>query len=139
MILVVGACASGKRTFVKELGYEPAQMARATLDQRPVVLEAQELVARQVAEQAMRGEGVSAAQIAGDLAPSWEEELLAQLSAKACVTCCEVGSGLVPLDPEARMVREVTGRLCLRLAAQASAVVRMVCGIPTVLKGDPWK
>jgi len=50
--------------------------------------------------------------------------------------CSEVGSGIIPTDRTERIAREATGRLCVLLAQRASCVVRMVCGVPTVIKGD---
>ena len=47
-----------------------------------------------------------------------------------------VGSGVIPIDYETRLGREAVGRLCVRLAQRAECVVRMVCGIPTVIKGE---
>lgn len=63
--------------------------------------------------------------------------LAEKLAAKGVVTCAEVGSGIVPIDAGERAWRDEVGRLCQQLAAQADAVVRMVCGIPVVLKGAP--
>ena len=63
-------------------------------------------------------------------------ELLEPLCEKRAVLCCEVGSGVIPIDYETRLGREAVGRLCVRLAQRAECVVRMVCGIPTVIKGD---
>jgi adenosyl cobinamide kinase/adenosyl cobinamide phosphate guanylyltransferase len=39
------------------------------------------------------------------------------------------------MDAEAVNLREKCGELAQRLAAQADVVVRVVCGIPQVLKG----
>ena len=64
------------------------------------------------------------------------DALLEALSTKAVVTCAEVGNGIVPLDPDDRAWRERVGRLSCSLAERADCVVRMVCGIPVVLKGD---
>ena len=64
------------------------------------------------------------------------DELVRMLEAKAVVTCAEVGSGIVPIDPEERAWRERVGRMSSALAERADAVVRMVCGIPVVLKGE---
>ena len=66
------------------------------------------------------------------------DALVDELSRKEVVTCAEVGSGIVPLDASERAYRERVGRLSCALAERADAVVRMVCGIPVVLKGDPW-
>ena len=47
----------------------------------------------------------------------------------------EIGYGIVPMDPFEREYREAVGRLCCRLAGEAEAVVRLYCGIPSVIKG----
>ena len=48
----------------------------------------------------------------------------------------EVGGGVVPMDVKQRADREAAGRLACLLAARAECVVQMLCGIPTVLKGE---
>jgi len=53
----------------------------------------------------------------------------------AVVVCDEVGSGVIPLEKRDREAREATGRLCVLLAREAERVVRVVAGIPVVLKG----
>lgn len=109
MILVVGGIASGKSTFARSLGFTAHDVAHARVD---------ELLAR-----------TSAADL---------PHLVDALAEKRLVICTEVGSGLVPADAEERTARERIGRGCAALAARATSVVRMVCGIPCVLKGDPW-
>ncbi|MBS6323232.1 MAG: bifunctional adenosylcobinamide kinase/adenosylcobinamide-phosphate guanylyltransferase, partial [Clostridium sp.] len=47
-----------------------------------------------------------------------------------------VGSGVIPVERNVRLGREAAGRLCVLLAKDAEAVVRMVCGIPTIIKGQ---
>ena len=54
----------------------------------------------------------------------------------AVITAAEVGGGIVPIDPVQRVQREAAGRLSCLLAARADAVVRVFCGIPTVIKGE---
>lgn len=115
MVLIIGGEASGKRSFARSLGYTDADMADAVLDTRPVVYHVEQMVAADL-------EG----------AP----ELLAPLSEKEVVICNEVGSGVIPVEHRVRLTREATGRLCVLLAKQADAVVRMVSGIPTVIKGE---
>lgn len=46
----------------------------------------------------------------------------------------ELGYGIVPIDPFDRSWRELTGRICTELAEHADEVIRVVCGIPVVLK-----
>ena len=117
MVLIVGGEGSGKRTYAESLGYKREQMADAVLDERPVIFHVERMVA-------------------ADHAAS--PALLEPLCKKEIVICCEVGSGIIPAEYEQRLTREATGRLCVRLAQRADAVVRMVCGIPNVIKGE-WK
>ncbi len=114
MILVIGASASGKRAYVRSLGFSETDMADAVLDERPVLYNLQALVFQN---------------------PEASDLLFDKLCSKAVVVCDEVGSGVIPLDRADRQAREATGRLCIRLAQEASCVVRLVCGLPQVLKG----
>lgn len=113
MILIIGGEGSGKRTFAESLGY--TQIADGLLDDSPALCHVEKLVE-------------------ADLAGA--DALLAALCQKEVVICNEVGSGVIPVDRERRLAREATGRLCVLLAKQASCVVRLVCGIPSVIKGE---
>ena len=114
MILIVGGESAGKRAFAESLGYSREDMADAVLDDRPVLFHLERMIAAD---------------------RSSASELLDALCEKEIVICCEVGSGIIPAAYEQRLIREATGRLCVRLAQRADTVVRMVCGIPTVIKG----
>lgn len=114
MVLIVGGAGSGKRSFARSLGYLSEDFADGVLDARPCVYHVEKMVFADVPN-----------------AP----QLLASLLEKQVVICCEVGSGVIPLEYETRLAREAVGRLCVQLAQQAQCVVRMVCGIPTVIKG----
>lgn len=108
MILIVGGFATGKRAWAKEaLGYSDAAFSRNPTDSAPVLYDLQDL------------DNVS----------------LEDLLQKEVVICNEVGCGLVPVDPAERERRERTGRLCIELARQADRVIRVVCGVGTVIKG----
>ena len=113
MILVVGGLASGKRTYLARLGFSSDDMADGVIDGHSALLNLHD---------ALIGDEREPGQIAQALAD------------KQAITCCEVGSGIVPLDPVERAWRERVGRTCNILAEQADSVVRMVCGIPVVLK-----
>lgn len=114
MILILGGAASGKRAYLASLGYGEEQIADGVLDDKQVLYGLEKLVAQD---------------------PAGAEGLLPDLLKKEAVACCEVGSGVIPVSYEARQAREATGRLCIRLAARAQTVVRMVAGIPVVIKG----
>ncbi len=119
MILVIGARASGKRAYVESLGYGPGDIADGVMDEKPVLYNLQDLTLPD---------------------PEGAPALFERLLEKQVVVCDEVGSGVIPIDRVQRLGREATGRLCCRLAAEAERVVRLVSGIPTVIKGEgPWK
>ncbi len=63
---------------------------------------------------------------------AWLEHLAARPG--FVVICDEVGAGLVPIDRAGREQRELTGRACCRLAAQAEGVWRVFCGIAQQIK-----
>ena len=48
----------------------------------------------------------------------------------------EIGSGIIPMERTDRRWREETGRACCAIAGYSDIVVRMCCGIPTVIKGE---
>ena len=112
--MIVGGEGSGKRSFAAALGYRQEDMADACLDERPVVFHVEKMVFA---------------------CPDGTEELYRALLEKEVVICNEVGSGVIPMEQRERQGREAAGRLCVRLAARADAVVRMVCGIPSVIRG----
>ncbi|MBQ8144762.1 MAG: bifunctional adenosylcobinamide kinase/adenosylcobinamide-phosphate guanylyltransferase [Butyricicoccus sp.] len=60
--------------------------------------------------------------------------LLPQLRGKI-VICDELGCGVVPVERELEDWREFTGRLCCDLAAEADIVIRVIAGLPQVIKG----
>ena len=114
-ILIIGAMASGKREYVTQtLGYAEAAIADGLLDDRPVLLNLQSLVRQNLGEYM---------------------GLLPELLQKEVVVCNETGSGVIPASREDTAWRESTGRLCNALAEEASQVIRLVCGLPTTLKG----
>ena len=115
MILVIGGAASGKRTYLASLGYEPEEIADGVLDEKKALYGLEKLVAAD---------------------PEGALSLLPVLLQKEAVACAEVGSGVIPIGYEQRQAREATGRLCVQLAAHADKVVRLVAGIPVVIKGQ---
>ena len=52
------------------------------------------------------------------------------------ITASELGGGIVPIDPGERAMRDAAGRLSRMLASRAETVVRVFCGIPTIIKGE---
>lgn len=114
MILVIGGAFSGKREYVKSLGFADTDMADAVLNDKPVIYNLQKLIATSSEN---------------------EQKLIDELNKKSVVICNEVGSGIIPLGRDERDMRETTGRILIILAQKAEKVVRIVCGIPTYIKG----
>lgn len=48
----------------------------------------------------------------------------------------EIGCGIIPLEKSDRIWREETGKACCKIAEMSDVVVRINCGIPTVIKGE---
>ena len=67
---------------------------------------------------------------------SWDEVngFIASLPEDAVMISREIGSGVVPLDPNERYHREAHGALLRKLAARSNSVTRLFCGIPEALK-----
>ena len=57
-----------------------------------------------------------------------------KLSQYEFVIATEIGGGVVPVDRDERIKREAAGRLAVLLAQRADNVIRVVCGIPQILK-----
>ena len=108
MILITGPLFSGKRSTAKALlHWTDEELAQNA------VRDAQELAAG-----------------CADL-----DALAQELAQKPVVIVTEVGGGVVPADPDERAAREAAGRLSCLLAKRAETVIRVFCGIPTILKG----
>ena len=56
------------------------------------------------------------------------------LFSDAVVISREIGSGIVPIDPQERMWRERHGAFLQKLAAESTRVTRIFCGLAQVLK-----
>lgn len=53
----------------------------------------------------------------------------------AVIIMNEVGSGIIPMEKSEREWRENVGKCGCIIAERADTVIRMTCGIPTVIKG----
>ena len=113
MILLIGGHGAGKRDYIRALGYGDEAVAEGVLDGRPVLHGLEQLTMAD---------------------PDGAAALLEPLCAKELVACDEVGSGVIPLERRDRDGREATGRLCVLLAQRAERVIRLVAGVPLVIK-----
>lgn len=123
MDFIIGGSHQGKWNFVKEnytftKVFYGAQMTEQELKDKEVLKDLHLFIYRQLQQ------GVS---------PQKIDSMLEQLFVKVVVTD-EIGYGIVPIDPMERNYREITGRICCKIASRSEHVYRILCGIPTQLK-----
>ena len=119
MMLIVGGAGQGKLSFaLRRSGLDASQVTEDPRAGKPIVTGLADW---------MRGEA--------DPLPVLEALILERPD--VILLCDEVGCGVVPMDPEDRAWRERVGRTCCALAERADCVIRLYCGIPSILKGEP--
>ena len=125
MILITGGAYQGKSAFAKKLAAQNRSDEEHSLpdEENQQKVRIVEDIHKIIAEALREGRD-----------PYAEIETRVHSVPDAIVTVQELGCGIVPIDPFDREWREVTGRISCRLANEASAVYRMVCGIPQRLK-----
>ena len=69
----------------------------------------------------------------GDECISFTDELC-RTNKDAIIIIDEIGCGIVPMEKSERVWRENVGRCGCVIAAHSEKVIRMVCGIPTIIK-----
>ncbi len=119
MTLIVGGTGQGKLAYaLARLALDETQVSRDPARPAPVIAGLEEWLRAH---------------------PDGADTLAALLEARpdVVILCREVGAGVTPLDAAERAWRERVGRVCCGLAARADCVIRLCCGIPTVLKGSP--
>ena len=124
MKLIVGGAGNGKLAYVLEsTGFSEAEVARDFESAGAMAI----FYGVQSAIKAALEQGAD---------PNLLMDSVLEQNPGVIVICDEVGSGVVPAVPEERRYREAVGRFCCRAARVADEVERVICGIPTVLKGD---
>ena len=120
MEFITGGRSQGKLQFALERhGLTAADAADGVLEPKPVVYNLQEYIKKALAEKR-----------------DPEKEILAFSRERhgTVFICDQLGCGVVPADPEERLWRDVTGRICCLLAAEADSVFRVICGIGQKIK-----
>mgnify|MGYP000884520578 FL=1 len=120
MVLIIGGRASGKRDVaLKRFGLEAQAVSPEKALHTPCIDQFHEIIRQLLARGEDSGQYV---------------EKLMQQNPEAIILCDEIGMGIVPLSRDDRAWREAVGRACCRIAAQASQVIRVVCGLEQQLK-----
>lgn len=66
---------------------------------------------------------------------AWTEQLCTA-NPECIIILDEIGCGIIPLERDERIRRELTGICGCIIAKHSDAVIRLVCGVPNVIKGD---
>ena len=120
MKLIIGGMGQGKLAYVLQVsGLAETDVAR-TLSPKPIVYGLHQIIRDLLAQ------GKDPAEVL-DFAAAHPETVF---------ICDEVGSGVVPVQPEEREWREAVGRVCCELARRSDTVIRVFCGLPMTLKGE---
>lgn len=72
----------------------------------------------------------------GDLKTYLEKYNNTAFSKFEIIIADEIGYGIVPMDKKEREFRDYYGGICCKIAENADIVIRVICGIGQVLKGD---
>ena len=125
MILVIGGTHAGKTEFVKS--YFKLSDTE--------ILEASETENFQNAK-CLRNYHILIKKLCEENAdPLAFTERLMQENSDCIIITNEIGCGIVPIDKSERFWREACGKSSCLLAKYAEKVIRIICGIPAVIKG----
>lgn len=109
MVLIIGGAYQGKRAYAEAMGYEGDAIVGGV----------EEMV------RAMLRDGKDPQAALEPLCDTWRDK---------AVLLTDISCGVVPLDAADRAWREAVGRCGAALARHADQVVRVFCGLGTVLK-----
>ena len=124
MILYVGGTAQGMEDAVRKR-FEKRTRIISNLDE----------ILRSYLSQKL-SEGSFTLRDAASSAYEWTEKLCSGENDEELlvITCREVGCGVIPMEEEEMLWRELVGRIQVELAKRAEEVVRVCCGIPQRIK-----
>lgn len=75
-------------------------------------------------------------QLEAGLDPLNEVEKLFDECPDIVIISTEIGCGIVPIEKSERIWRETVGKVCCFIAAKSQKVIRISCGIASVIKGN---
>lgn len=125
MILITGGAYQGKTAYVKaHFQQEMTDGAVCPFDaaKSAAIITNYHILVRRLTESGIEAE-------------SFTREICSE-NPDCIVLLDEIGSGIIPMDRQERIWRETVGRAGCILAEHAQAVIRLICGIPTALKGE---
>lgn len=127
MIMITGGAYQGKKAYAAErFGLSPEEMIDGTYCGYTELINAKCVYNYHKFIKKLLKNGEDAVQYTTELCGN---------NSGLIVIMDEIGSGIIPLDREERSWREVTGRCGCIIAERSDEVIRMICGIPEMIKG----
>ena len=126
MVLIYGAAYAGKRDIARKF-YGITKFCNGKTVPYSEILQTPAVTNYQLLVHRLLDDGES---------PQDFTKLVISANPEAVILMDDIGSGIVPLEQEERIWREESG-ICMRMLTQnARTVIRVICGIPQVLKGE---
>ena len=127
MIMITGGAYQGKKAYAAErFGLSPEEMIDGAACEYTELINARCVYNYHEFIKKLLKNGEDAVQYTTELCDN---------NSGLIVIMDEIGSGIIPLDREERSWREVTGRCGCIIAERSDEVIRMICGIPEMIKG----
>ena len=128
MILVTGGAFQGKKNFVtKRFGLQETDILNGEHCDFEVVFSSKCVADYHLLVKRLMEEKID---------PLEFTEKLCERNPEIIVILNEIGCGIIPIEKSDRIWREQTGRAGCIIAQNSSAVVRICCSIPTLIKGE---
>ncbi|MGN0608821.1 MAG: bifunctional adenosylcobinamide kinase/adenosylcobinamide-phosphate guanylyltransferase [Oscillospiraceae bacterium] len=127
MIMITGGAFQGKREYAKKrFGFSDGDILNGGSCELEAVFTAKCVTDYQLAVKRLLEENAD---------PEEFTRRLCRENSDAVIIINEIGGGIIPLEKSERIWREETGRAGCIIAENSREVIRLVCGIPTKIKG----
>ena len=127
MIMITGGAFQGKREYAKNrFGFSDDEILSGGSCEFEAVFAAKCVTDYQLAVKRLLEENAD---------PDEITRRLCRENSDAVIIMNEIGGGIIPIEKSERIWREETGRAGCILAENSREVIRLVCGIPTKIKG----
>lgn len=128
MIMITGGAFSGKKDYAKKrFGFSDEEILNGENCSLEAVFSAKCIADFQLIVKRLLEENADVQNFT---------ERLCKEDPNAVVIINEIGAGIIPLEKSDRIWREETGRAGCLIARNSSEVIRLACGIPTIIKGE---
>lgn len=128
MIMITGGAFSGKKAYAKKrFGFTDGEISDGGNCPLEAVFSAKCIANYQLIVKRLLEENADVRSFT---------ERLCRENPNAVIIINEIGAGIIPLEKSDRIWREETGRAGCFIARNSSEVIRLTCGIPTMIKGE---